>query len=57
MTGRVEVTRDDECLLRALASLVQFLPEAKRASHLRPKCVNLADRIRSALPTEDACTA
>lgn len=53
MSARVEVTRDDEILLRVVAGLVLFLPHSKRAAHLRERLTAFADRIRSALPTPD----
>lgn len=49
MTARVEVTPEDARLLRVLATLVECLPEQKRAGHLRGKADELAARMERAL--------
>lgn len=54
MCAHVEVSAADERLLRAVAFLVEHVHEAKRAKHLKPKLLKLADRIHAVLPKEAA---
>lgn len=51
---RLEVTPADARLLRVLASLVAFLPPAKRAAHLAGECEALAHRIERAVRADGA---